>query len=40
MRRWEEARDWVMSGLEVKGNEADLASLAKEIKAHLENRDK
>lgn len=40
MGRWEEAREWVISGLEVEGNEGDLAALAKEIKGHVEKRDK
>lgn len=36
MGRWEEARAWVGSGLEVEGNEGDLAALAKEIGHHLD----
>lgn len=36
MGRWEEARAWVGSGLEVEGNEGDLAALAKEINNHLD----
>lgn len=36
MGRWEEARGWVRSGLEVEGNEADLGALAREIGNHLD----
>lgn len=36
MGRWVEARAWVGSGLEVEGNEGDLAALAKEIGSHLD----
>ncbi len=36
MGRWEEAQSWAREGLEVEGNEGDLAGLIKEIKAHLE----
>lgn len=36
MGRWEEARRWVVSGLEVEGNEADLTALLKEIANHLD----
>lgn len=36
MGRWEEARRWVLSGLEVEGNEADLVALLKEITNHLD----
>ena len=35
MGRWEEARAWVREGLEVEGNEGDLAVLNREIEAHL-----
>lgn len=40
MGRWEEARTWVQSGLEVEGNEQDLAGLAKEIANHLDRSDR
>ncbi len=40
MGRWEEARSWVAGGLEVEGNEGDLAGLAKEIAGHLDRSDK
>lgn len=36
MGRWEEAREWVRSGLEVEGNEQDLLGLLKEIASHFE----
>lgn len=36
MGRWEEAQLWVKQGLEVEGNEGELAGLLKEINAHLE----
>lgn len=36
MRRWKEAQAWVREGLEVEGNEVELAGLMKEIHAHLE----
>lgn len=35
MGRWEEAREWVKEGLEVEGNEGDLATLNREIEDHL-----
>lgn len=35
MGRWEEAREWVREGLEVEGNESDLAGLNREIETHL-----
>ena len=35
MGRWENAAEWVRQGLEVAGNEADLAALLKEIDRHL-----
>ena len=35
MGRWEDAAEWVRQGLEVAGNEADLAALLKEIDRHL-----
>lgn len=35
MGRWEEAGDWVREGLEVEGNEGELAALGREIEAHL-----
>ncbi|MCJ1426132.1 hypothetical protein MMC29_004034 [Sticta canariensis] len=35
MGRWEEAKVWVREGLEVEGNEGDLAALNREIEAHL-----
>lgn len=38
MGRWEEAGGWVQAGLEVEGNEQDLAGLAREIAAHLDRR--
>ena len=40
MGRWREAEGWVRGGLEVEGNETDLAGLAKEIAAHLEKSEK
>ncbi|KAL9098899.1 MAG: hypothetical protein Q9163_005526 [Psora crenata] len=36
MGRWQEAGDWVREGLEIEGNEGELASLHKEIVKHLE----
>ncbi len=36
MGRWEDARKWVLEGLEVEGNEGDLGALMKEIGGHLE----
>lgn len=35
MGRWEEAKAWVKEGLEVEGNEGDLAALNREIEVHL-----
>ena len=35
MGRWEEAARWVAEGLEVEGNEGELAGLGKEIEVHL-----
>lgn len=40
MGRWEEARDWVKRGLEVEGEEAELAAMLKEIEAKLEELNK
>ena len=40
MGRWEDAAEWVRQGLEVAGNEADLAALLKEIDRHLEKSEK
>lgn len=40
MGRWQEAREWVQSGLEVEGNEADLSALAREIAGHLDKGDR
>ncbi|CAF9937478.1 MAG: hypothetical protein ALECFALPRED_007266 [Alectoria fallacina] len=40
MGRWEEARRWVQSGLEVEGNEQDLSGLSKEIVVHMEKSDR
>ncbi|KAL9130364.1 MAG: hypothetical protein Q9217_001422 [Psora testacea] len=39
MGRWEEAGKWIKEGLEVEGNEGELASLAKEVQKHLEGRE-
>lgn len=39
MGRWEDAREWVLTGLEVEGNEQDLAALLKEIVGHLDKAD-
>lgn len=36
MGRWEDAREWVGEGLEVEGNEGELAGLMKEIEKHFE----
>ena len=36
MGRWDDAAEWVRQGLEVAGNEPDLAALTKEIDRHLE----
>lgn len=38
MGRWEEAGEWVRKGLEVEGNEAELAGLLKEIEQHFEGK--
>ena len=40
MGRWDDAAEWVRQGLEVAGNEADLAALMKEIDRHLEKGDR
>lgn len=36
MGRWEEAREWVKRGLEVEGDEAELAAMLKEIEAKVD----
>lgn len=40
MGRWEEAQSWAREGLEVEGNEGELAGLMKEIQGHLEKGEK
>lgn len=35
MGRWEEAREWVLEGLEVEGNEEELRGLLKEIEGRV-----
>lgn len=40
MGRWEEAREWVKKGLEVEGDEAELAAMLKEIEAKVDEENK